>query len=56
MVRLLVSILNPQPGESVYDPACGSAGMLVETINEVAADGTTGELFDRAHAYVRENY
>ena len=30
IVRLLVRILNPQPGESVYDPACGSGGMLIE--------------------------
>ena len=30
IVRLLVRILNPQAGESVYDPACGSGGMLIE--------------------------
>jgi N-6 DNA methylase len=30
VVRLLIRILNPRPGESVYDPACGSGGMLVE--------------------------
>lgn len=35
VVRLLVGILDPQAGESVYDPACGSGGMLVETINTV---------------------
>lgn len=39
VVSLLVRILDPQPGESVYDPSCGSAGMLVETINTVAAGG-----------------
>ncbi len=32
-------ILDPQPGETVYDPACGSGGMLVETINEVIEAG-----------------
>ena len=31
VVRLLVRILDPQPGESVYDPACGSGGMLIES-------------------------
>jgi type I restriction enzyme M protein len=31
--------LDPQPGESVYDPACGSGGMLVETINTVRENG-----------------
>ena len=32
-------ILDPQPGEAVYDPACGSGGMLVETINEIREAG-----------------
>ncbi len=39
VVRLLVRILDPQPGEAVYDPACGSGGMLVETINEIRDAG-----------------
>ncbi len=39
VVRLLMRILDPQPGEAVYDPACGSGGMLVETINEVREAG-----------------
>jgi type I restriction enzyme M protein len=38
-VRLLIRILDPQAGESVYDPACGSGGMLVETINTVRDHG-----------------
>ena len=29
IVKLLVDILKPDEGYSVYDPACGSAGMLV---------------------------
>jgi len=37
VVRLIVRMLDPQPGESIYDPACGSGGMLVETINSVRA-------------------
>jgi type I restriction enzyme M protein len=39
VVRLLMRILDPQPGEAVYDPACGSGGMLVETINEIRESG-----------------
>ncbi len=39
VVRLLVRILAPEPGEAVYDPACGSGGMLVETINEIRDAG-----------------
>ena len=29
VIELLVNILDPKPGESVYDPACGSGGMLI---------------------------
>jgi type I restriction enzyme M protein len=39
VVNLLVGILQPQPGESVYDPACGSGGMLVATINQLRDAG-----------------
>lgn len=39
VVRLLIRILEPKDGEAVYDPACGSGGMLVETINTVRDHG-----------------
>lgn len=39
VVNLIVGILQPQPGESVHDPACGSGGMLVATINQVREQG-----------------
>ncbi|MFN8521130.1 MAG: class I SAM-dependent DNA methyltransferase [Chloroflexota bacterium] len=39
VVRLLTRILDPQPTDSVYDPACGSGGMLVEAANEVIESG-----------------
>jgi len=29
VIRLMVEILNPKPEESVYDPCCGSGGMLI---------------------------
>jgi len=35
VIRLLVEILDPKPGESVYDPACGSGGMLIEAYKYV---------------------
>lgn len=37
VVQLLVELLNPQPGHEVYDPTCGSGGMLVESAHHVAA-------------------
>jgi len=39
VVRLLVDILDPQPGETIYDPACGTGGMLLESVHHVAAAG-----------------
>lgn len=39
VVRLLTRILDPQPKETVYDPACGSAGMLIEAASTVKAHG-----------------
>ncbi|MCP8314176.1 MAG: N-6 DNA methylase, partial [archaeon] len=29
VIRLMVEILDPKPGESTYDPCCGSGGMLI---------------------------
>ena len=39
IVRLMVNILDPKAGESVYDPACGTGGMLLETIHHVRENG-----------------
>lgn len=39
IVRLMVNILDPQAGEGVYDPACGTGGMLLETIHHVKENG-----------------
>lgn len=32
VVHLMTEILKPQSGESIYDPTCGSAGMLISAI------------------------
>lgn len=32
VVHLMTEMLKPQSGESIYDPTCGSAGMLISTI------------------------
>jgi len=39
VVHLLVRILGPQPTDSIYDPACGSAGMLIEAATEIKQSG-----------------
>jgi len=35
VIKLIVEMLDPKPGESVYDPACGSAGMLIISYQHV---------------------
>jgi len=35
VIKLLVEILEPKPGESVYDPAYGSGGMLITSYQHV---------------------
>ncbi|NMC34253.1 MAG: SAM-dependent DNA methyltransferase [Veillonellaceae bacterium] len=32
VVHLMTEMLKPQPSESIYDPTCGSAGMLISSI------------------------
>jgi type I restriction enzyme M protein len=39
VIHLLIRILGPKPTDSVYDPACGSAGMLIEAATEVMQSG-----------------
>lgn len=39
VVQLLVEVLGPRQGERVYDPACGSGGMLVQAANSVQTHG-----------------
>ncbi len=41
VVRLLIKILSPQPKETVYDPACGTGGMLIEAIRYMHHDKFT---------------
>ncbi len=36
VVQLVVALLDPQPGMGVYDPTCGSGGMLVESAHHIA--------------------
>lgn len=35
VVKLMVRMLSPKSGESVYDPACGTGGMLIEAIRNM---------------------
>ena len=35
VVKLIVECLDPQPGMSIYDPTCGSGGMLLEAVQHL---------------------
>lgn len=39
VVRMMVEILDPQESESIYDPACGTGGMLLGAIEHVMRKG-----------------
>lgn len=46
VVKLLVKILAPKAGDTVYDPACGTGGMLIEAIHYMHNDKLTyGRIF-----------
>lgn len=53
VVGLLVNILDPKERETVYDPACGTGGMLIEVIQHVKEHGGNpktlwGKLYGRS--------
>ena len=39
VVTLMAEILQPQPNESIYDPTCGSGGMLVKCLDFLRQKG-----------------
>ncbi len=45
VVQLIVALIRPQPTNTVYDPTCGSGGMLIEAARYIAQQpgGTTGQ-------------
>ena len=42
LIRAIVQVVNPQIGETVYDPAVGSAGFLCEAFEYMRKGGSTG--------------
>lgn len=39
LVRAMVRVVDPQPGERILDPACGTGGFLYEALAQVQAAG-----------------
>jgi type I restriction enzyme M protein len=46
VIRLMIQILKPQEGFSIYDPACGTGGMLLEAVRYIRVrDGDIRSLY-----------
>lgn len=39
VVKLMTQITDPQPGESIYDPTCGSGGILLSSVLHLKEEG-----------------
>jgi type I restriction enzyme M protein len=39
VVELMTLLMDPKPGEWIYDPTCGSGGMLLSCVNKLKSDG-----------------
>lgn len=39
LVHLMTMMLKPEPGESIYDPTCGTGGMLISAAAELRRQG-----------------
>lgn len=45
VVRMMVELLDPKAGETIYDPACGTGGMLLGAIDHVQRAGGDARTF-----------
>ncbi|WP_437595031.1 type I restriction-modification system subunit M [Sorangium sp. So ce1000] len=45
VVRLMVDMLDPKPGDTVYDPACGTGGMLLAAVAHARDQGADPRTF-----------
>ncbi|HHB94640.1 MAG TPA: type I restriction-modification system subunit M [Campylobacterales bacterium] len=54
VVKLVVNLIKPQAGNSIYDPTCGSGGMLIQSANYIKNSGGTIGKFVDAKLYGQE--
>jgi type I restriction enzyme M protein len=45
VVKLIVRLIKPEAGNRVYDPTCGSGGMLIESAKHIAEHGGKKEIW-----------
>lgn len=56
LIRAIVQVVNPQIGETVYDPAVGSAGFLCEAFEFMRKGGSTGAELSTADLDTLQNH
>lgn len=44
IIKMMVELVNPKFGETICDPACGTAGFLVSSYEHILKQGTSKEL------------
>ncbi len=50
VIRVIVRAIDPQPGQTIYDPCCGTGGFLAEAFNHVTAHFKTDATVDEVEA------
>ena len=43
IIKMMIELVNPQIGENVCDPACGTAGFLIATLEHILKNNTSKE-------------
>jgi type I restriction enzyme M protein len=56
LIRAIVQVVNPQIGETVYDPAVGSAGFLCEAFEFMCKGGSIGAELSTADLDTLQNH
>ncbi|MGC9258688.1 MAG: N-6 DNA methylase [Phycisphaerae bacterium] len=51
IIDLMVELVNPQPGQRICDPACGTAGFLISALNHILRQNTKPADLKRGHIY-----
>jgi type I restriction enzyme M protein len=47
IIDMIVRLVDPQPGESICDPACGTAGFLVAAFTHILRNNTSKQSLER---------
>jgi type I restriction enzyme M protein len=58
IIRMMVEILNPKYGDKICDPACGTAGFMINAYEHILRNNTAPDLVKAGHLagdYLNEN-